>query len=1179
MEAKVSFLIESLNLIAETQGNTERVYAFWQMNIDKIDASLIQIMPNIASQIFETKGEEEREFIARLFGNFGSLIQDFPLGNRGINLELVITSYQVSTSILTRNEYPTTWAGIQTGLGEAYRERIEGVRKENIEQAIHAYRAALEVFTRQDFSLDWADIQTSLGEAYHERIEGVRKENIEQAIHAYRAALEVYTCQTFPFEWARTQHHLGLAYSNRIEGVRKENIEQAIHAYQTSLEVYTRQDFPIHWATTQNGLGAAYSNRIEGVRKENIEQAIHAYQTSLEVFTRQDFPIQRATTQSNLGAAYSNRIEGVRKENIELAIHAYQTSLEVFTRQAFPFEWARTQNNLGGAYANRIEGDFIENIEQAIQTYQTLLEVHTRQAFPFEWARTQSNLGVAYSNRIEGVRKENIELAIHAYQASLEVFTRQAFPFEWATTQNGLGVAYSNRIEGDCKVNRELAIDALRVSLEVCARQTFPVQWARIQNDLGVAYSNRIEGVRKENIELAIHAYQASLEVFTRQDFPLEWAATQNVLGNAYYNRIEGVRKENIELAIQSYRSSLEVRQVELQPRDGFKAGYNLGDLAFKEGDWHLAIEGFEKAITALEKIRSRAMGHRRRQEILDGFIDIYEKMLQSCIIANRLDLALQTVERVRSKRLVDLMAALDLYPQGEIPEPVRLILDRITNAKQQMDDLRLGVQSSAPELAGAGKRDRAAVAPPTAEIHALEAQKQALIDELSRYDAVSAQLVEISPLDISQIQTELLDRPDVALLSFYTTTQDTHILIVRSASIQCFTCQGQGFEQLQHWLIKEWLIPYLPPPIEESPTPAEKEEWQKEYDDKKLRWPQNMPERLQQLAEKLELDRLVTENLQDVRELILIPHLCLHLIPFAALPLNGTQEYLGDRFLLRYAPGCQVLKFCSDRNELPLQQQYGTVENATEDLPFAAIEGESIAQLFQIEDADRLRGPQQATRDAYKGLLNRVNSVASCHHAQSRLDNPLESALTLANGQRVTLGDLLSPAWRFADLSDVFLSCCETGMTMPQSLTDELLTLGTGFLCAGARSVISSLWSVDDVATALLSQIYHEYRAQKQNRIVALQKAQQDLRCMSGEQLKALSEAEFIPALLAQQEQLEQCRQAARHQQQQSEAQRYGNLIDHIENNVMHLEVLWKESLPFDHPFYWAAFTCQGLR
>jgi CHAT domain-containing protein len=773
-----------------------------------------------------------------------------------------------------------------------------------------------------------------------------------------------------------------------------------------------------------------------------------------------------------------------------------------------------------------------------------------------------------------GNRRINLEAAITALQYSLKVFTRADFPVQWAGTQNNLGLAYSDRIEGDRKQNLEAAITALQYSLEVFTRTDFPVQWATIQNNLGLAYYVRIEGDRKQNLEAAITALQYSLEVRTRKDFPVQWALTQNNLGAAYSDRIEGDRKQNREDAITAYRFSLEVQQPHLLPLGCLQTAGNLGNLAFQMGDWSQAIEAYSQAFTAIEKVRSWELTEQRRQEILNQSIGVYENMLQSCINANRLDLALQTIERIRSKRLVDLMATPDLYLQGQIPEPVSQLLQKIADTQGQIDGFRSRV--SLPELAGIGTRSRAASAPPSAEIQALEAQKQSLRDQLSRFDAVSAQLLDIQLPDVAKIQTDLVDQPDVALLSFYTTDHDTHILVVRQNTIHCFTCAGQGFEQLQRWLIYEWLKPYV--------------------DNRRL-WRAQMPLRLAELAEKLELNRLIAEHLQDVRELILIPHLLLHLIPFAALPLTYNtpahpKPYFGDRFLLRYAPGCQVLKFCTDRAPLSKPLKYGTVENATEDLPFAAIEGEAIAKIFQIADHFRLRGPQQATPNAYRQLLDKVNALASCHHASSRLDNPLESALILGNNRRITLGELLSPAWRFANLDDVFLSCCETGMAMPQSFTDELLTLGTGFLCAGARSVLSSLWAVSDLATACFSQLYHQERANKHNRITALQTAQQKLRKMTGAELRTLSQTDFIPGIEQQQAQLEQQRQNARQNARQNQktdstaaqewakaARRYGELIDKLATSKANLEDLWQQDYPFNHPIYWAPFVCQGLR
>jgi CHAT domain len=77
-----------------------------------------------------------------------------------------------------------------------------------------------------------------------------------------------------------------------------------------------------------------------------------------------------------------------------------------------------------------------------------------------------------------------------------------------------------------------------------------------------------------------------------------------------------------------------------------------------------------------------------------------------------------------------------------------------------------------------------------------------------------------------------------------------------------------------------------------------------------------------------------------------------------------------------------------------------------------------------------------------------------------------------------------------------IFPSCCETHLGTTK-ITDDILTLGTSFLCAGARTVISSLWAVDDIATTLFCRLYYQNRYLEDNRSLALQKAQANLRFM----------------------------------------------------------------------------------
>ncbi|PSB44300.1 hypothetical protein C7B67_22840, partial [filamentous cyanobacterium Phorm 6] len=56
-----------------------------------------------------------------------------------------------------------------------------------------------------------------------------------------------------------------------------------------------------------------------------------------------------------------------------------------------------------------------------------------------------------------------------------------------------------------------------------------------------------------------------------------------------------------------------------------------------------------------------------------------------------------------------------------------------------------------------------------------------------------------------------------------------------------------------------------------------------------------------------------------------------------------------------------------------------------------------------------------------------------------------------------------------------VVLSACETGLTDIKNTTDEYIGLPSGFLYAGATSVLSTLWAVNDVSTAILTIKFYE--------------------------------------------------------------------------------------------------------
>jgi len=332
----------------------------------------------------------------------------------------------------------------------------------------------------------------------------------------------------------------------------------------------------------------------------------------------------------------------------------------------------------------------------------------------------------------------------------------------------------------------------------------------------------------------------------------------------------------------------------------------------------------------------------------------------------------------------------------------------------------------------------------------------------------------------------------------------------------------------------------------------------------------------LTELAQRLEINQLIDHHLQGIEELIIIPHLYLHQMPFAALPLNlnpiipsgETQtaktrqmawddtddssptasdhqtelpEYLSDRFRLRVVPSCQILKYCSDRNLVSKPHQLGIVANATGDLTGAEVECYRLAKRYQVPKEYYIKR-QEATQDNYIKLAKKVQRLHSSHHAKADLNHPENSQLFLADGglNLVTIFTL-----RFPELSDLFLSCCETNLTLTP-ITDEPLSLAAGFLSAGARNVVSTLWAVSDQATSVFTILYYQYLEQGKTRPEALRLAQFDLRsCQSLEQLNQLTS--------------------------ENPSERLETKVDHPKNSS---EVKY----PYASPYYWAGFLSQGL-
>jgi len=252
-------------------------------------------------------------------------------------------------------------------------------------------------------------------------------------------------------------------------------------------------------------------------------------------------------------------------------------------------------------------------------------------------------------------------------------------------------------------------------------------------------------------------------------------------------------------------------------------------------------------------------------------------------------------------------------------------------------------------------------------------------------------------------------------------------------------------------------------------------------------------PRRPQAVGPAIEaLSRMILDPVQArirTEKLIIVPHGVLHYVPFCAL--GSPEAPLLDRFTLRILPSATVLAFLKPGRPIENALILGDPDlgDPALDLPFAREEGQALARILPRPD---LRLGKAATAEALQGgRYGLIHLAAHGHFDEAR---PLDSALFLADTAR-TPGTLrVSDLYRLdLDADLVTLSACETALSSVSS-GDDVVGFTRGLLYAGSRSILSSLWQVDDESTKELMVDFYT-RLAGQDKAGALRQAQQAVR------------------------------------------------------------------------------------
>jgi len=268
------------------------------------------------------------------------------------------------------------------------------------------------------------------------------------------------------------------------------------------------------------------------------------------------------------------------------------------------------------------------------------------------------------------------------------------------------------------------------------------------------------------------------------------------------------------------------------------------------------------------------------------------------------------------------------------------------------------------------------------------------------------------------------------------------------------------------------------------------------------------------------------------VDRLIIVPDGMLFRLPFEALvpPASGPAKpaYLIDRFAVSYAPsasslesaapgpaapgGSRTLAFGVSKYPRParllsgtaplspsavLDDVYGRSGFEIAPLPHVRKEIADLAGRFAPGRIDVFEG-REATESALKGVdLASYGLIHLACHAFSDDNHPLRSALRLAPEEGDEEDGYLQVSEMYglgcrADL--VVLSACQTGRGTIV-MNEGNLGLPRVFFYMGARSVLSTLWPVNDEAGAAFMKLFYDAYFRGQDKAAAVRAAKKAMR------------------------------------------------------------------------------------
>ncbi|MCK4758680.1 MAG: CHAT domain-containing protein, partial [Candidatus Aminicenantes bacterium] len=549
---------------------------------------------------------------------------------------------------------------------------------------------------------------------------------------------------------------------------------------------------------------------------------------------------------------------------------------------------------------------------------------------------------------------------------------------------------------------------------------------------------------------------------------------TLNIIGDVY------LRLEDYDRSAEFYRNALIIGRKISSPETSCHALYGLALHHEKQGDLPEALEQYKRAVEVIETVRGEFLSKEYKSGFLKVKIEIYESLINLLVNLHQENPskdynkeAFYFTEKSKARVFLDELQEAKIDLKAHLSDDFKEQENRISKEISQLQ-----IQLRDPGLPSA-KRQRL-----LANLVKEENKYKGLITKIKMENPDYANLVFPQPYGYEQIKQKLLDNETV-LIEYLTGEKYSFAFLATSDDLYISHLSDSR-------TLKSLVNNYL-----SFLTLKETGEFKAKKGGQRLF--------------KILIGPFTEQLEENIKKIIIVPDGNLNFLPFETLIQEKNSQYLIHDYEISYAPSASALtnilerksptirnkdllivanprphqpnkfvSFLSDfLKSLSLKRDQASDNIIFEfpNLPYADKEAKAIAKFFD-PDKKMLLVRETAEEKRFKKLvLSEFKILHFATHGVINNDEWWRSALIFLPDKDLLEDGSLQPR-EIYDLklnSDlVVLSACQTGMGKLEK-GEGVMGLVKAFLNSGSKSVIASLWNINDKSTAQFMKYFYQ--------------------------------------------------------------------------------------------------------